>query len=173
MEKGIDTRKGLEGAVAELKRLMEQKERIEIEIARQQRKVAAWAELCDDSEYAEPFDLGLGGLSDACRSALRGSRREWMTVAEISTALKELGYPLDNYKAPAASITTTVNRMVEAGEVISVTAEPDPTRYKWVGKITNFEEQLARYAVEVRAATAQGIAESMHQLGMVKKSKRN
>jgi Cdc6-like AAA superfamily ATPase len=144
----IDTRKGLEAAVAKLKRLLEDKERIEVEIARQQRKVVAWAEICDDSAYADPFDLGLTGLSDACRSALRGSRVEWMTTADIVTALREVGFSLDKYKAPMASIITTVNRMVEAGEVLSRTGENGVTEYKWVSKIPNFEEQLARYAVE-------------------------
>ncbi|HTW62140.1 MAG TPA: hypothetical protein VMD55_10075 [Terracidiphilus sp.] len=145
----INTRKGLEGAVAELKRLLENKERIEVEIARQQRKVAAWAELCDDSAYADPFDLGLSGLSDACRSALRGSRKEWMTTSDVATALRELGVALDRYKAPMASIATTVNRMVEGGEVLPRSGENGVTEYKWLSKIPNFEEQLSRYAVEI------------------------
>lgn len=131
----MDTRKELEKATEKLKHLFEQRERIEVEIARQQRKVAAWAELCNDSAYTEALDLRLGGLSHACRTALRGSRKGWMNTTEIMTALRELGFPLQKYKAPMASITTTVNRLVEAGEV-DVNRRPNPgaTEYKWIGQ---------------------------------------
>ena len=33
--------------------LIRRREQIEQDIAKQKRKVAAWAELCDESEYAE------------------------------------------------------------------------------------------------------------------------
>jgi len=114
-------------------RLLLEKERIETEIAKAKRRIAAWTELCDDTETGELVpDLDLGGLTDACRTVLRSSRKEWMTTADIQNDLRELGFPLGDYKAPAASITTTVNRLVDAGEVaVDRRSNPGATEYKW------------------------------------------
>jgi len=61
---------------------------------------------------------------------------EWMTTADIQVALRELGFDMGRYKAPHASIMTTVNRLADGGnsEVI-VRRNPTPggTEYKWVG----------------------------------------
>ncbi|HEX4785061.1 MAG TPA: hypothetical protein VH350_12005 [Candidatus Sulfotelmatobacter sp.] len=124
--------------------LLAKRERIEIEIARQKRKVAALSELCNENEYSPPANhvlevlgFGLGGLSDACRTALRASRKEWMTLAEIQEALKELGFPLDKYKAPTASITTTVNRLVDGREVVVEKRPAGASEYKWAGLVVD------------------------------------
>ena len=118
-----------------LAKLLRERDDVEVKIARQRKRVSALAELCDESEFGEkPFDFDLGGLADVCRTAMRGSRKEWMTIAEIQAALKELGYPLDKYKAPAASITTTINRMVKEEEVcIAKRPAPGANEYKYVG----------------------------------------
>jgi chromosome segregation ATPase len=119
---------------AELAKLYEQREETEVRIARTKRKLAILAELNDESEDSQVPDLQLGGLTAACRTALRASRKPWLTVSEIQTALKELGFPLDQYKAPAASISTTVTRLVEYGEVVADRRNnPAATEYKWVG----------------------------------------
>jgi len=131
--------KDLKEAREELGQMLAHREQVEIEIARQRRKVAALSELCEESDFANSVDLlaamglEIGGLSDACRTALRASRKQWMTVAEIQEALKELGFPLDKYKAAAASITTTVNRLVDAGEVVVEKRPAGASEYKWVG----------------------------------------
>jgi DNA-binding HxlR family transcriptional regulator len=113
--------------------LLQDREQIEVAIAKAKRRVAAWAELCDDSKTGEQIvDLDLGGLTEACRTVLRSSGKGWITTAEIQADLKELGFPLDKYKAPAASITTTVNRLVEAGEVaVNRRSNPGATEYRW------------------------------------------
>jgi hypothetical protein len=118
-----------------LAKLLRERDDIEIKIARQRKRVSALAELCDESEFGDnPFDFDLGGLADVCRTAMRASRKEWMTIAEIQAAIKELGYPLDKYKAPAASITTTINRMVKEEEVrIAKRSTPGANEYKYVG----------------------------------------
>jgi len=136
----VDHKKELVKAREYLADLMRKREEIEVAIARQQRKVAAWSELCDESEFSENvlqlsdlLGIDMGGLSDACRTAMRASRKEWMTIAEIIETLKELGFPIDKYKAPAASITTTVNRLVAGKEVVVNKNSPGAAEYKWVG----------------------------------------
>ncbi len=116
--------------------LLKEQEELEVKVARQKKRMAALAELCDDSDLADQvLDLNLGGLTDVCRTVMRASRKEWMTVAEIQQAIKEIGFPLHKYKAPAASITTTVNRLAESGEIaVDRRSTPGATEYKWVGK---------------------------------------
>jgi hypothetical protein len=108
----------------QLNALLDEKERLEVKIAKQRQRVAALEVLVASDDGPSPDALSyiqsivdLEGLTDACRTVLRGSRREWMTIAEVQAGLKELGFPLNKYKAPAGSITTTVNRLVKAGEV--------------------------------------------------------
>jgi hypothetical protein len=126
-------------------KLLKEQEELEVKIARQKKRLAALAELCNDNEIAEPPDLDLGGLSDAVRTAMRASRKEWLTTADIQGLLRELGFPLNEYKAPAASITTTVNRMVDGGEVVaSPRSQAGATEYKWVGKVLGRVELLRK-----------------------------
>ena len=124
-------------AVDELAEMEAQREALERAIARHKRKVAALAELCDESDDSKPLDLKLGGLTEACRTAMRGVKKEWMTIAEIQEALKDLGFPLQNYKAPTASITTTVNRLVEAEEVAISRRPRGASEYKYIGPIVS------------------------------------
>ncbi len=112
-------------------------------IAKQRQRVAAWEILAIPDDDSTPdamahLDgiLDRGGLTDACRTVLRGSSKEWMTTADIQTGLRELGFDLKKYKAPHASIMTTVNRLTEGDEsevMVKRSSNPGATEYKWVG----------------------------------------
>jgi hypothetical protein len=132
-----DYQKDLKQAQQELADLLASREQTEIEIARQKRKIAALIELCrEDDDFTDSTPLDLGGLTEACTTVLRGARKNWMNIAEIQLALTELGFPIRNYKAPVASISTTVNRLVEDGVVVADKRfGPGATEYKWVGKV--------------------------------------
>jgi hypothetical protein len=149
-----NVREELRAAIDQLTSLLDKKERIEVDIAKQRRKVAAWQELCaaeDDEEMPTPPQLesllDLGGLTDAVKTVLRGSRKEWLNTTEIMNGLRELGFPLDKYKAPMASITTTVNRLVPSEVSIHRLPNPGGNEYKWVGP-TSFLDHLAEGLVQ-------------------------
>jgi len=137
----------LQKAREQLAEMLRKREEIEVAIARQKRKVAAWSELCDESEFSENnllnlLGFDLQGLTETCRTAMRASRKQWMTIAEIMETLKELGFPLERYKAPAASVTTTVNRLVDAGEVEVSKRPAGASEYKWVGPTALYKALL-------------------------------
>jgi hypothetical protein len=141
---GNDTKNEMDLLRGELVNLHKQREQTEIQIARKKRRLAILAELSEEDENAQLLDLELGGLTSACRTALRASRKPWMTTTEIQAALKELGFPLHKYKAPAASISTTVNRLVENDEVVADRRNnPGATEYKWVGPSWGAPSSLA------------------------------
>lgn len=130
-----------------LSKMLVEQEQLEVQIAKTKRKVALLSQLCDETDTLAPIpDLDLGGLTEACRTVLRASRKEWMNSTEIKNGLAELGFPLDKYKAPMASITTTVNRMVETGDVVqSNNANPGAVEYKWLG-MSNKSDAMRRFA---------------------------
>ena len=133
------------------------KERLEVDIAKQRRKVAAWQELCategdEDVPMSPQMEslLDLGGLTEAVKTVLRGSRKKRLNTTEIMNGLRELGFPLDKYKAPMASITTTVNRLVP--NEVSVYRLPNPAgnEYEWVGP-ASFLDGLGKGLAEAMA----------------------
>lgn len=134
-------------AMEALSRMLEQQEELEIQIARTKRKIALLSQLCEETDTLAPIpDLDLGGLTEACATVLRASRKEWMNTTEIKNGLQELGFSLEKYKAPMASITTTVNRMVNAGDVVqSSNTNPGAVEYKWLG-MSNRPEATKNFA---------------------------
>ena len=159
-----DPKRELEMAVHHLKSLLEEKENLEVKIAKQRQKVAAWEVLAnadDDSPsdakvYLESI-IDLGGLSDACRTVLRGTGLEWMTTSDIQRELREIGFPLEKYKAPNGSITTTVNRMAEGPDAVVVTkrsGNPGATLYKWVGPKYGAPNSFANQEADGRLVSA-------------------
>jgi hypothetical protein len=129
-------KRDLKMAQESLALLLEQREEIETQIARAKRKIALLSELGDESGDRKIPDLDLGGLTEACSTVLRASRKDWMTAGDIQAALKEMGFSLEKYKAPASTITTTVNRLVEAGRVVRYPREgPGVAEYKWIGQV--------------------------------------
>lgn len=129
-------------AIQQLALLLEEREQVEVKIARQRQKVAALDLLAsqeDDSipdsaeEYLDTL-LDRNGLTSAVCTVMRGNLG-WMTISQIQTELQKFGVDLSKYKAPAASITTTVNRLVEKSEVDPRPAESfsGSAQYRWIG----------------------------------------
>jgi hypothetical protein len=166
----VNAKQELEKARSVLTDMLLQQEQLAIAIAKQKSRVAAWAELCNDSDVAEaPIDFG--GLSDSCRVVLRAASKEWLNVAEIQEGLKKLRFPLDEYKSPSGSIMTTVNRMVDSGEVIpDQHSETGTKRYKWAGltvkqqMIERLDENRRNFLAGARAARERALAVPPHLL---------
>jgi hypothetical protein len=166
----VNTKEHLEKERKKLAALMLEQERVAVEIAKTKRRMAAWAELGEENDVAlPPLDLDLGGLTEACMTVLRGSRKEWLNTGEIQRALKELGFPIDTYKAPNASIATTVNRMAEDGVVVAdKRLGAGAIEYKWVGKVPTLADyttagQMVRELTDAKAKSAREKAEEQRK----------
>ena len=149
-----DWEKELVREIAALSVMLREREAIEVKIAKQRQRVAALQVLTapeDETEDESPAMADIEGLTDACRTVLRGSTKGWMTTAEIQRSLRELGFPLEKYKAPHASILTTVNRMTEGDNpevAVNRSATPGGTEYKWVGSSRFSEATRKRFAAK-------------------------
>ena len=125
-------RSDLEAAQKRLGILVQQKEDLEIEIAKARRQIAALTELTSDGEESETIPrLNIGGLTEACRTALQATKRP-LTVTGLKSMLEFLEFPVDKYKSPLASIQTTISRMVDSGEVEPVEIPGERWGYRWV-----------------------------------------
>ena len=126
-------RDDLIAACAILAQMLRDKEDFEVRIARQKQKIAALAELCNDSEFAErAMDLDLDSISDAVRAVMRSARKEWLNTGEIKSRLEELGFVIHRYKAPLATIGTVLKRMADDREIV-IEKRGVYSRYKWLG----------------------------------------
>lgn len=122
--------------------LFKQREELEIRIAKAQRRLAALVTLIDESEESDKLlDLNLGGLTDAIRSALRAAGQRGLTPSEITLRLRQLYFPVGEYKNFRASLTTVLKRLVASGEVRvgiqDLHEGRDQSVYQWVGAIRN------------------------------------
>src|SRR5207253_4699611 len=74
-----------------LRDLLERMEQLEVQIARQRRKVAALAVLGEQSGKGDDVttELRLDGLTSACRSALRAAGRRGLTPIELRASLRQ------------------------------------------------------------------------------------
>ena len=126
----------------ELAKMFRQREEIDVRIAKQQRRLAALVTLVDDSrETDQIMELNLGGLTDAIRTALRTAAPRGLTPSETTARLKQLYFPVSDYKNFAASLGTVLKRLVESGEVRKAIHDVydgrDQSIYEWVGAIKN------------------------------------
>src|SRR5437879_10259205 len=83
-----------------LRDLLERTGQLEVQIARQRRKVAALAVLGEQSGKGDDVttELRLDGLTSACRSALRAAGRRRLTPIELRASLRQLNFPIDGYQ---------------------------------------------------------------------------
>jgi hypothetical protein len=122
-------------ATAELARLISVSEELEIQIARQKRKVAALHELVQSDDDAPPLSGLVEGLTDACRVVFMSFDKPLLPV-EVRDKVQAMGIPAQSNLL--ASVHTTIRRMKAAGEIIEV-FEPQGNgaavaRYKWAGE---------------------------------------
>lgn len=115
------------------------REWLDVEIAKEQRRIAALTALVNESEEIdELLDLKLGGLTDAVRSVFMASNNYGLTPREVRDRLVQLYFPVNEYKNFMASLHTVLNRLKEGGE-IKVPIEDrhegrDESVYQWVPK---------------------------------------
>ncbi|HKD80778.1 MAG TPA: hypothetical protein VKH81_13860 [Candidatus Angelobacter sp.] len=80
--------------------------------------------------FTQGRSIGLPGTVAASSGLASPTGKDWLTPVEIRDALKDMGYPFDNYKAnPLASIHTTLKRMVP-GEIETKTLKDGQKVYR-------------------------------------------
>jgi hypothetical protein len=132
----------LSQAREQLAELFRQQEAIGIAISKQQRRVAAFATLVDESEESDQvLDLQLGGLTDAVRGVLKDGGPYGLSPRDIRSRLADLYFPVNSYKNFMASLHSVLNRLEKSSEVSAteVTVEQsgerhDETYYRWIPK---------------------------------------
>jgi len=115
------------------------REQLDVEIAKEQRRIAALTALVNESEEIdELLDLNLGGLTDTVRSVFMASSRYGLTPIEVRDRLVQLYFPVNEYKNFMASLHAVLNRLKESGEIKPAIIDRhdgrDESVYQWVPK---------------------------------------
>jgi len=121
----------LYGEQAELNRLLEQREQLEIDIAKKRYRIAALMALTDQNE--EMYDevgVTLGGLTSACLAAFRSAAYKPLKPVEVRERLSLMGFPVEHYRNAMAAIHTVIGRLVEGGKVEIVVTSDNENAYK-------------------------------------------
>ncbi len=132
-------KKTLEHSVAEHRKLIEQREDLDRQIAGSTERIVAELRLLarkpgvdisdvfDEQEMPEEDEQS--SLTDAISELLKG-RDEFLTASQVRDGLPRIGYGVGHYSDPLPTITTTLSRLARSGDVISQSVE-GKTVYKW------------------------------------------
>jgi len=126
-------------AKARLRRLAEERDRIEGEIARYESIVKALAQSIEDRTEREKLLAEVEllvkaeGFTDAIRRILRENRSAPMTPPEIRDQMVKDGFNLSAYGSPLASIHAILTRLRSRGQV-KRKVRGDHTAYLWTGE---------------------------------------
>ena len=131
-------RDDLANALADLTRLIAQREELEARIARQKKKVAALHDLVGAGEDGAPPEGLVNGITDACRTVLRAAGKPLLPI-EVRDGVERLGLPPQ--ADLLASVYTVLRRLELAGEVVEdFEAHRNPggsavKAYRWAGPV--------------------------------------
>jgi hypothetical protein len=135
----MDFKPEFKKAVSILMDMLKEREELEVKIAKQRRTVTALSEL---AQVPVDAPLGLGGLTQACRTALRALSGKWVTVTDVQAQLETIGFDTAKYEAVLASIATTLRRLVQSGDVAFQKNEKGAV-YQWAGPNYGASSSLA------------------------------
>jgi hypothetical protein len=130
----------LEEARAELEQLRAFRTELDSCIARLEQTVLGLAALCDEPEDAVPQ-----GLTELCRRMFRATAQDLSPIA-VRNNLERMGFELARYENPMAVIHTTINRLVERGELTTLLGINPRKTYRWTGSSPAAKEALRKAA---------------------------
>ena len=129
----------------ELAKMYEKRQKLDIGIAKQQQRVSALALLA--GEVDETFEKMALGLTAACRAAFRAAGPQGLMPTELRDSLKRMGFALDKYSNPMASIHAVIRRLEDKGEIRNHIREKkegvDKSAYQWALKSWGSSSSLA------------------------------
>ena len=117
-------------ALRSLAQMLTEREKLEIGIAKQKKKVAALRELVAvDNDSPPPTDL-VEGLTDACRTVFRAAEKPLWPL-QVKTRVQALGLPPQQNLL--ASVHTVIRRLLAANEIEEVNPPSGggPIAYQW------------------------------------------
>jgi hypothetical protein len=104
-----DYRRALDAAVREYETALAERVTLERRLAQLQQTIGTLSRLCGLVPTVQ------WGLTDACRLVLR-SAGEPVTAVQVRDRLAAIGFDLDRYANPLASIHVVLKRLAESGE---------------------------------------------------------
>lgn len=123
-----------------LRKLVEERDRKNLEIERAAEYIKASANFLPDAERAQELQkleqaiAGPPGFTDAVRNVLRGNPSYSATATAVRQMLINNGFDLSSYSNPLASIHTILKRLTERGEAECIINNGE-VYYRWKGDV--------------------------------------
>ncbi len=115
----------LRHAREEYTRLLDQREELDLRLARLRQAIASLAAICGEAVGQES-----PGLTEACRSVLKAAQAPLPATA-LRDRIAALGLDLSTYSNPLASIHVVLRRLVYAGEARLVPRRGGAPAFAW------------------------------------------
>jgi hypothetical protein len=116
----------------ELARLLNERERIDVEIAKKRLRIAALLTLTDGEEGDQKVGMQLGGVTEAVLTAFRSASPKPITAVEVRDRLEKLGFPIKDYRNGLAVIHTVISRLYDARKIAPQKNEKGETAFAYV-----------------------------------------
>lgn len=115
-----DFKKALDAAMQELQERIAQKAAIEKRILQLRQVIASISAATEDGPTLQHSDADTIN-TDEVRNVFRARANEVVSAQDVADELARLGYHLDRYPTPLATIGTILNRMRDQGELTNAT----------------------------------------------------
>jgi hypothetical protein len=123
-----DYKKVLKNAILRFAKLSDEREELDVELAKLRQFIHATANLVSDKDRAALLAIfndldsrsvmAASSLIDSIRLVMAGDTTKWMTAADVKRALEAQGFNFGSYVSnPLSSVSTTLRRLKEHREV--------------------------------------------------------
>jgi hypothetical protein len=119
--------RALSEARQSLEKLLREKQKLDVKIAKMEQVVAALRSVAD---HDDDHDVVPTGFSDAIRGVLKGSSDHALSPMQIREGMLAMGFDLSRYNQPLASIHVVLKRLEKSGEALPI-GGADGKRYWW------------------------------------------
>lgn len=123
-------RADLERAEKELAQYLEDRKRLDLEIAKRQFRTAALKMLVNDNEEVEEYVAGqFRGLTDAVFAAFQSAHPRALSPTGVRDRLESIAFPLGRYQNPMAAVHTVISRLFDARKIVAAKTEQGETGF--------------------------------------------
>jgi hypothetical protein len=126
-----DYQADLDRAHRDLGELLDQREQLEISIAKKKQQIAALMTLTEQNEEVDQvIGMTLGGLTEAVIAVFRAETPKALTPVQVKEKLAQLGFPVAHYRNVMAAIHTILKRLSDGKRIFPVPTADGENAYR-------------------------------------------
>jgi hypothetical protein len=148
----------MDQALFDLENLIQERNRMDMEIAKLRETVRVLSTMVKESEeqmhrrsaILGSASLNTPNLTDSVRAALRGAGEQGMTAIETREKLQSAGFDFSSFSNPLASVHTTLKRLIGHKEAVYGNDRGGKPVYVWALPVYGASASLANWIEDRR-----------------------